>query len=72
MRNGAAEIELTLAPSGGSGAKPPSFEVFRLSPSGHRIAEVPSAYDPATGALRFTARTDYDPSAATLYYEITR
>ena len=72
MRNGAAEISLTLAPSEGSGAKPPSFNVFRLSPSGHRIAEVPSAYDPATGALRFTARTDYDPSAATFYYEITR
>ena len=46
--------------------------VWRLSPTGHRIAEVPSTFAPATGTLRFTARTDYDPGAATTCYEITR
>ncbi|MBP5542972.1 MAG: hypothetical protein ILM98_02765 [Kiritimatiellae bacterium] len=57
----------------------PVARVFRLSPSGHRIAEVPCSWEPSGGSrapgesiLRFTARTDYDPSAATLYYEITR
>jgi hypothetical protein len=46
--------------------------VFRLSPSGHRIAEVSSTYDAETGKLSFTADTAYDPAAATLYYEIVR
>ena len=29
-------------------------------------------FDPASGTLRFSARTDYDPSAATFLYEIVR
>ena len=70
MRNGAAQIELALG--GGSGAEPPSFAVFRLSPAGRRVGEVPAAYDPATGRLSFTARTDCDPSTATYLYEIVR
>ena len=41
MRNGAAEIELTV--EGGSEATPPSFAVYRLSPGGRRLGEVPSA-----------------------------
>ena len=65
VRCGRAEIELTL---GGEAA----VTVWRLSPTGHRIAEVPSTFDPATGTLHFTARTDYDPGAATMCYEITR
>ncbi len=77
MRNGAADIELTLAASeetatGGAGAVPPSFAVYRLSPSGRRLGEVPAEWNSATGALRFTARTDYAPDAATYLYEIVR
>ena len=46
--------------------------VYRLSPAGRRVGEVPAAYDPATGHLAFTARTDYDPASATYLYEIVR
>ena len=46
--------------------------IFRLSSSGHRIAEIPATWDPATGRLSFTADTAYDPASATLYYEIVR
>ncbi len=46
--------------------------VFRLSLTGRRIAEIPSVYDPATGKLSFIVDTAYDPTAATLYYEIVR
>ena len=55
-------------PGGALGAA----RVFRLSLTGHRIAEVPSIYDAETGKLSFTADTAYDPDAATLYYEIVR
>ena len=55
-------------PGGALGAA----RVFRLSLSGHRIAEVPSTYDAETGKFSFTADTAYDPAAATLYYEIVR
>ena len=68
--NGSALIELQLA--GGAGAEPPSLAVYRLDTAGRRLAEIPAAFDPATGRLRFTARTDYDPAAATLFYEIVR
>jgi hypothetical protein len=49
-----------------------NFTIYRLSSSGRRLAEIPATFDPATGRLRFTARTDYDPEAATLFYEIVR
>ena len=53
------------APSG-------NITVYRLSPAGRRVGEVSAAYDPATGRLSFTARTDCDPSTATYLYEIVR
>ena len=80
MRNGAAEIELTLSES--AGGVPPSLaettaatggcRVYRLSPGGRRLGEVPATFDPATGRLAFTARTDYTPDTATYLYEIER
>ncbi len=84
-RNGVAEIELTVDGGAfGDRALPAGadlraardmgadFTVFRLSSSGHRLAKIPASFDTATGRLRFTARTDYDPDAATLFYEIIR
>jgi hypothetical protein len=73
MRNGAAEIELTL--EGGAGDVPPSFAVFRLSPGGKRLGKVPfnlAVSGEAQNTLRFTARTDHDPASATFLYEIVR
>ena len=77
MRNGCAEISLTLEaapagipPGGGTPSRPP--RVFRLFSSGKRCGEVPAAWDPASGRLSFTARIDYDPAAATYLYEIIR
>ena len=53
--------------------------VYRLSPSGRRLGEVPCAITPSGGSrplgesiLTFTARTDLDPSTATYLYEIVR
>ena len=46
--------------------------VFRLSPTGHRVAEVPASFDPVSGKLSFTADTGYDPASATFFYEIVR
>ncbi len=92
MRRGAAEIELSLsrkaalnAAKGGDlsgeaalkGGKP-ACRVYRLSPGGRRLAEVPAELAGRDGPapkecyLRFTARTDYDPSSATYLYEIVR
>ena len=51
---------------------PAEWRVWRLSFTGHRLGTVPSTWDPTTGRLRFTARTDYDPASATLFYEIVR
>ncbi len=45
---------------------------FSLTISGRRLGEIPLNFDPASGTLRFSARTDYDPSAATFLYEIVR
>ena len=73
MRNGAAEIELTI--DGGAGAEPPSFAVWRLSSGGKRLGEVPftlAVSGEAQNTLSFTARTDYDPTSATYLYEIVR
>ena len=66
MRRGAAHIELSLKVRGSAGT------VYRLSASGKRLGEVPATWDPATGRLSFTARTDWDPAAATYLYEIVR
>ena len=88
MRNGAAEIELALEPRNGPGPAEqnsslvthhsslrdggPAVTVFRLSPSGRRLGEIPLNFDAASGILHFTVRTDYDPAAATYLYEITK
>ena len=64
MRRGAAEIGLRLSASDGC------WRVYRLSPSGRRMGEVPSDF--ADGTLRFTARTDLDPATATFLYELVR
>ena len=48
----------------------PAWRVYRLSPSGRRMGEVPSDF--ADGTLRFTARTDLDPATATFLYELVR
>ena len=85
MRNGCAEISLTLEAdsaclTGGC------VTVYRLSSSGKRLGEVPAEIGPSPEAscregereaphsrtLRFTARTDWDPVAATYLYEIVR
>ena len=46
--------------------------VFRLSPTGARLAEVPAFFDPVAGRFSFTADTGYDPASATFFYEIVR
>jgi hypothetical protein len=90
MRRGAAEIELTI--TGRDGPAPQdkathAWHVWRLSPGGHRVGEVPCAVSPSGGSrslseskgdgaststIAFTARTDYDPASATYLYEIVR
>ena len=77
VRRGRAAIELEV--EGDAGDVPPSFAVFRLSPTGHRVAEVPceilaGCNGPAPQAypLFFRADTAYDPSCATIFYEIVR
>ena len=80
MRNGSAEISLTLeaAPAlfaSGGGATRRFPRIFRLSPSGRRLGEVPfnlAVSGEAQDILSFAARTDYDPAAATYLYEIVR
>ena len=54
------------------GGGPAAATVYRLSSSGKRLGEVPATWDAATGRLSFTARTDWDPAAATYLYEIVR
>ena len=70
MRLGIAEISLALNKD--AEAQPTSFTVYRLSFTGHRLGTIPATWNPATGILRFAARTDYDPTSATLLYEIVR
>ena len=88
VRRGWAAIELALQPCAGTEPAPNSSlvtrhsslrggdnvvaTVFRLSPTGHRLAEVASSFDPTTGRLSFTADTGYDPASATFFYEIVR
>ena len=69
VRRGKARIELVFE-SEDSGRKTPA--VFRLSPTGHRAAEVAFSFDAASGRLSFTADTGCDPNSATLFYEIVR
>ena len=68
VRRGTARIELALAGVGDGIAA----TVYRLSPTGHRIAEVPASLDTASGRLSFTADTGHDAGSATLFYEIVR
>ncbi len=87
MRVGRAEVSLALAPcagkgpdsgtasltSGGGAARLlPQPQVFTLAPDGTRRCEVPSAFDPVTGRLSFTAIVARDPASATYLYEISR
>ena len=74
VRRGRAAVALQIAAAGGSGGgEPPGrCRVFRLSPTGARVADVPSSLDPATGRLSFTADTGYDSASATCFYEIVR
>ncbi len=46
--------------------------VFALDTAGNRIAEVPVAYDTATGVLRFTVSTRGSDGRGCIYYEIAR
>ena len=73
--NGANDANDANGANGANGANDvngANFTIYRLSSSGHRLAEIPASFDPATGRLRFIARTDYDPVVATLFYEIVR
>ena len=84
VRRGRADIELALHPCTGTnsslvtrhsslrGGDNVAATVFRLSPTGTRLAEVPSSVDSATGYLSFTADTGYDSTSATFFYEIIR
>ena len=86
MRNGSAEIELEIAGRDGPAlqdAATHAWHVWRLSPGGRRVGEVPfnlvaggaGAESPSLVQpfrLCFTVRTDYDPSSATYLYEIVR
>jgi hypothetical protein len=66
VRRGRAKIELTMLRGGDNVAA----TVYRLSPTGTRIADIPPSFE--GGRLRFTADTGYDPASATLFYEIVR
>ena len=46
--------------------------VYRLAPTGARLAEIPASFDPATRRLSFIADTGYDSASATFFYEIVR
>ena len=87
MRNGAAKVELQIA--GHNGPAPQdhngpgsrrigksAWRIYRLSPSGRRLGEVPYTSGKGDGAdystIAFTARTDLDPSTATYLYEIVQ
>ena len=62
---------LTLHSSlrGGDGV---AATVYRLAPTGARLAEIPASFDPATRRLSFIADTGYDSASATFFYEIVR
>ncbi len=76
-RRGCAKVELALAPCAGTGPDAQNSlpaKVFRLSPTGARVAEVPSEVlrSPGASTLSFIADTAYDPDCATFFYEIVR
>ena len=62
MRKGKADVSLKAAPG--------KWTVKRLDATGRVMGTVPSTY--ADGELRFSARTDHDPSNATYLYELER
>lgn len=74
MRRGRAEITLSFAPAttedGGDDENARQWHVWRLSPAGRRIAEIP--LDSSPEKLRFTVDTAIDPSCASFLYEIER
>ena len=74
VRRGRAAVALQLAAAAGSGGgEPPGrCRVYRLAPTGARLAEIPASFDSATGRLSFTADTGYDSASATFFYEIVR
>ena len=71
VRRGKARIELAFESKDGGREAP---TVFRLSPTGHRVGEVPGEVSrtPSASTLSFTADTAYDSNCATLFYEIVR
>ena len=71
VRRGRARIELAFESKDGGREAP---TVFRLSPTGHRVGEVPGEVSrtPSASTLSFTADTAYDSNCATLFYEIVR
>ena len=70
MPNTSLPLEERPVIDGGSNSV--AATVYRLSSSGKRLGEVTATWDAATGRLSFTARTDWDPTAATYLYEIVR
>ena len=71
-RRGRASVSLALAAAAGPGDGSPSgrYRVYRLSPTGRRVEEIPC--DAGPGRLRFTADTALDPDCATFFYEVAR
>ena len=63
-RRGSAAVSVAVAPG--------DWKVWRLSTTGRRLETVPATYDADGGYVSFVARTDYDPSAATFFYELSR
>ncbi len=68
LKEGVAEVELILD-IGKNGNNP--FRVWALATDGKRECEVPCAFDPATGRLRFTASVR-KPFGGCMLYEIVR
>ena len=85
LKEGTAQIELALAAphlsansanlangaNGVNGANPAEWRVHALGTDGRRECEVPCAFDPATGRLRFTASVR-QPFGGCMLYELVR
>ena len=75
---GSAEVELRLAahaeakPETAAHAEPIHPAVWSLDTAGNRVSEIPAAYDPATGILRFTVSTRGTDGHGRIHYEIAR
>ncbi len=65
---GSAVVELRLA----AHAEPIHPSVWSLDTAGNRVSEIPAAYDPATGILRFTVSTRDTEGHGRIHYEIAR